>query len=57
MHSKIDNIEIIINDKADGVIKELFDSLINRFQSNLESMKDSEFVFFIFIYRVLNVIK
>ena len=49
MHSKIDNIEIMINDKADGVIKELFDSLINRFQSNLESMKDSEFVF-LYIY-------
>ena len=49
MHSKIDSIEIMINDKADGVIKELFDSLINRFQSNLESMKDSEFVF-LYIY-------
>ena len=41
MHSKTDNIEIIINDEADEVIKELFDSLKN----NFESMKGSEFVF------------
>ena len=27
MHSKCDNIETMINDEADGVIKELFDSL------------------------------
>ena len=27
MHSKSDNIEIMINDKAGEVIKELFDSL------------------------------
>ena len=45
MHSKSDNIEIMINDKADEVIKELFDSLKNRYQNNLESMKESEFVF------------
>ena len=30
MHSKIDSIEIMMNDKADKVIKELFDSLKNR---------------------------
>ena len=35
----------MINDEADEVIKELFDSLKNRYQNNLESMKDSEFVF------------
>ena len=45
MHSKSDNIEIMINDEADEVIKELFDSLKNRYQNNLESMKGSEFVF------------
>ena len=44
MHSKSDNIEIMINDEADEVIKELFDSLKNRYQ-NLESMKGSAFVF------------
>ena len=45
MHSKNDNIEIMINDAADEFIKELFDSLTNIYQNNLESMKVSEFVF------------
>ena len=36
MHSKSDNIEIIINVEADEVIKELFDSLKNRYQNNLK---------------------
>ena len=45
MHSKSDKIEIMINDAADEVIKELFDLLKNRNQNNLESMKGSEFVF------------
>ena len=42
MHSKSDNIEIMINNKAD----EVFNSRRNRYQNNLEkSMKASEFVF------------
>ena len=45
MHSKSDNLEIMINDEADEVIKELFDLLKNRCQNTLESMKGSEFVF------------
>ena len=45
MDSKRDNIEIMSNDEADEVIKELFDSLKNRYQNNLESMKSSKFVF------------
>ena len=44
MHSRSDNIEIMINDEADEVIKELIDSLKNRYQNNLESVKGSEFV-------------
>ena len=35
----------MINDEAHKVIKELFDSLKNRYQINLESVKGSEFVF------------
>ena len=35
----------MVNDEADEVIKELFDSLKNRYQNSLESMKGSEFVF------------
>ena len=45
MHSKSDNIEIMINDEVDKVIKELFDSIKNRYQNNCESMKGSQFVF------------
>ena len=45
MHSKSDNIEIMINDEVDEVIKEFFNSIKYRYQNNLESMKDSEFVF------------
>ena len=45
MHSKGDNIEIMISDEADEVIKEVLHSLKNRYQNNLESMKDSAFVF------------
>ena len=45
MHSKSDNIEIMINDQADEVIEELFKSLKNRYQNNLESIKGSQFVF------------
>ena len=35
----------MINDEAHDVIKELFDSLKNRYQNNLESTRGSEFVF------------
>ena len=45
VHLKSDNIEIMINDGADKVIKELFKSLKNRYQNNLESMKGSKFIF------------
>ena len=43
MHSKSDNIEIMINDEADEIITELFNSLKIRCQNNLASMKGSEF--------------
>ena len=45
MHPKSDNIEIMINDEADEAIKELFDSLKNRYQNNFKLMKCSDFVF------------
>ena len=38
MHSKSDKIEIMVIDETDEVI-EFFDSLKNRYQNNLESMK------------------
>ena len=48
MHSKSDNIKIMISDEADEVsdsLKKLFDSLKNRYQNILQSMRSSEFVF------------
>ena len=33
MHSKSDNIEIMINDEADEVIEKLFRSLLNRYKN------------------------
>ena len=45
VYSKIDNIEIMMNDEANEVIKALSDSLKNRYQNNLESMKGSESAF------------
>ena len=32
MHWKIDNINVMINDRADEVIEELFQSLFSRYQ-------------------------
>ena len=45
MHSKSGNMEIMVNDKANEIIEDLFDSLKNRYQNNIESMKGSVFVF------------
>ena len=45
MHSKRGNMEIMVNDKANEIIEDLFDSLKNRYQNNIESMKGSVFVF------------
>ena len=44
MHPKSDNIVILINDETDVFIKNIFDSLKNRYQNNLDSMKGSECV-------------
>ena len=45
MHLKDSNIKTMINDKADEVIEKRFESLKNRDQNNLESVRGSEFVF------------
>ena len=41
----IEIIEIMINNEADEVIRKLFNSLKNRYQNNLESIRGSVFVF------------
>ena len=45
MHSKSDNIEIMITDVTDEIMEKLFNFLKNRYQNNLQSMRGSEFVF------------
>ena len=46
MHSKSDNIEIVINDEADKIIEKLFLSLLSTYQIRLEtSMKGGDFIF------------
>ena len=41
-----DNREIVSHDKANEAIKELFESLLSRYQNGLETaMKGSDFVF------------
>ena len=41
MHSKCDNIEIMIGSETDEIIEELFKSLLHRYQEGLEeSMKE-----------------
>ena len=45
MHSKSDNIEITITDQTDEIIEKLFNSLKNKYQNNLQSMRGGEFVF------------
>ena len=42
----------MINDEADEVIKKMFDSLKNRYQNNLESIKGSEFFFWLCLFIV-----
>ena len=46
MHSKSDNVEIMINEKLHEVVEELFQSRLSRYQIGLEtSMKGSDFIF------------
>ena len=46
MHSKCDNIEILVGNKTDEIIENLFDCFLQRYQKGLEeSMKGTKFVF------------
>ena len=58
IHSKRENIEIMVNEKADEVIEEHFQSLLSRYQIGSEiSMKSSDLSLALFIYSVANFIK
>ena len=46
IHSKSDNIEILIGNETDEIIEDLFDSFLQKYKKGLEeSMKGSEFAF------------
>ena len=45
MHSKSDNIEIMINDKVGAVIEEIYQSLFPRYQIGLEASVKRDFYF------------
>ena len=45
MYSKSENIETMLNDEADENINKPFDSLKNKHQNNVDSMKGGEVVF------------
>ena len=46
MYSKGDNIEIMINDKADEVKEKIFESLLSRHQiGSKTSLKSTDFIF------------
>lgn len=46
MHSERDDIEIMSHDKSEKVIKQLFESLLSRYQIGLETlMRGSDFIF------------
>ena len=58
IHSKNDNIKIMINDKADEVTEELFQSLLSRYQIRLETSIKAVILYLIeLIYCITNVIK
>ena len=46
MHTKSDNICILMGNETDEIIKELFESLLQKYQEGLEeSMKGNDFIF------------
>ena len=61
MHSKSNNIEIMINDKTDEVIKErlqLIQLLLSRYQIGLEpSPKGKSLSWIVFSYYIINIVK
>ena len=46
MHTKSNNVEIMVDSEIDEIIKDLFESFLQKYQEGLEeSMKGSEFVY------------
>ena len=57
IHTKSDNIKIMIGNERDEVTSELFKSVLQRYQEWLEeSMKRSNFYLIVLIYYIMNFI-
>ena len=57
MHSKKDNLEIMINDKEDEAINKRFDFLLYRYQIELEtSMKGRTLFLIVLTFCITNVV-
>ena len=55
MHTKSNNIEIMIGSETDEIIEELFESLLERYQKGLEeSMIGSDFFLIVLIHCIIN---
>ena len=53
-----DNIEIMIGNETDEIVEELFESLLQKYQEELEkSMKRSKFALTVLIYYITNFIE
>ena len=53
MHTKSDNMEIMMGSETDEIIKEFFKSLKQKYQEGLEeSMKGSEFILDVLYYNL-----
>ena len=58
MHTKSHNVEVMMGNEADDIVKELFKSLLQKYQKGLEeSMKGSEFVFDIVDFYCITIFK
>ena len=58
IHSKSDNIEILIGNKTDESIEELFESLLQRYHKELEEKRVFQSLFLIMlIHCIINVIR
>ena len=57
MHSKSDNIEIMISDEVDEVIKEIYDALKNRYKKIWNQRKVASLSLLMFSYCIINLIK
>ena len=54
MNTKSNNIEIMIGNETDEIIRNIFESFLQRYQEGLEeSMRGSEFVFYFYSVNLL----